>query len=524
LSLASDFNLIHFTKPIKPDCMLNKKSALLLLTLAFTLSLKAQEPALDGCGYTGKSAWLQEYQKNRNSGVTDRDVDTTWLYVPVTIHIVGKNDGTGYFGTDQALRAICEMNEQYAPAYIRYYLEPGDGIRYLNNTSWYQHNWMGGSEMINENRIPGRLNAFVVADPAGNCGYAWQDAIVLGKNCSNAGNSTWAHEAGHHLSLPHTFSGWEGEEWNYTEPAPEFVNGREVERADGSNCHTAADGFCDTPAEYLNYRWSCNNDLESNTLQTDPIGENFRSDATIFMGYALDACANRFSQEQIDAMRANLYSEHQAYLQLNELPAALTNQAQPTLVSPLDTLPVQYNDFNLVFNAVPGATMYQVEIGLYNYFTPILFRQFLINPTTSNGTISVHVNKTLPINRVMFWRVKAFNEFDVCQGNQVEQIGSFRTQNLTATNDLERNLVAELAPNPVSTGTPATLFVSTEQSMDARLTLHDVSGRLCYTQLLRLSAGEQQVEIPTESLSAGAYLITLENEKGRMMKRLLVAR
>ena len=76
-----------------------------------------------------------------------------------------------------------------------------------------------------------------------------------------------------------------------------------VERVDGVNCDIAGDGFCDTPADYLNYRWNCNNQGLSNVTQTDPLGEKLKSDGSLIMSYSSDVCSYRFSEEQIAAMQ-----------------------------------------------------------------------------------------------------------------------------------------------------------------------------------------------------------------------------
>ena len=57
-----------------------------------------------------------------------------------------------------------------------------------------------------------------------------RDAIFINKSC--AGNGTLLHEIGHYFGLYHTF---------------ETANG--IELADGSNCSTAGDLICDTPAD-----------------------------------------------------------------------------------------------------------------------------------------------------------------------------------------------------------------------------------------------------------------------------------
>lgn len=497
-----------------------KYNFLLIAGLLAAFSLQAQQGPDNWCGYTGKSPWLTWYQQNRNSFATDRGGDTNWLYVPVTIHIVGNDAGLGYYSIYNSVQDIAGMNAHFTDSRIRYYLYPGEPFVYHDKTSWYIHNWDGGSELINENRIEGRLNAYVVADPAGACGYSWQDAIVLGKNCSGPGNSTWAHEAGHHFSLPHPFLGWEGYDWNYANPAPSNVNGRTVEKTDNSNCNFAGDGFCDTRPDYLNYRWNCDGNGESTVLQRDPDGNEFRSDASLLMGYSLDQCASRFSPEQIDAVRANLNTEHSDYLQIFSPLDEIQDADQVSLVSPIDTQVVQFDDVTLTFKAPPYANIFEVEIGLFENFQPIIYAKSFYQPDAS--TVSVQLDRAMPKNRLLYWRTFAYNEWDVSQPHTNYQTGVFKTSNVNATNDLEKTVSAVLSPNPVRAGSSAVLQIDADDSQDALITVTDMAGRNCMSKQLRVAAGTQQIELPTEAFSAGLYYMTIQNEKGLFSLRLSI--
>ncbi|MEO6039076.1 MAG: zinc-dependent metalloprotease [Saprospiraceae bacterium] len=497
--------------------MLIRKSLLFALFLLVGQLVGAQGIISNNwCGTTGRSAWLTQYQDHRDD-VQYRSGDSSWLYVPMTIQIVGNDDGGGYYPLEFAFRVLCEMNEQYQAAHIRFYLMPGDAVRYLNNTKWYMHDFDAGSELINSNRLPDRLNAFIVADPAGNCGYSWQDAIVIGKNCSQKGNSTWAHEAGHHLSLPHPFVGWEGTTWNYSQPAPDSVGGNAVERVDGSNCYEAGDRFCDTRPDYINYRWPCDGNFESQFPLKDPTGQEFRSDASLIMGYSYDACASRFTPEQIEAMRANLNTEHSNYLQITEPLAEIPDDTVVQLISPIDSSTVQYDKFKLHWNKVPNATYYLVDVSISKSFAPKMVFETVYDDTT------LLVDKPIPNNRIMYWRVRAYSEWDVCQSDDNAQLGVFKTRNLSATSELENLLAADLTPNPVAGGTSATLLIITEESSNAQLQVADMAGRICQQRSVRLSSGENQVDIPTDNLPAGLYTVILRNEKGAIIRRLAVA-
>ncbi|MFN4255024.1 MAG: T9SS type A sorting domain-containing protein [Saprospiraceae bacterium] len=497
-----------------------------LVALLFSQMLLAQDqphPVTNpgGCGTVGHTSWLNWYRQNKGLLSDDmaRGSDSTWLYVPVTVHLIGRNSGTGQFRMEDAIRAICEMNAQYKPAYIQFYLHPGEPVVYTNNSEWFEHDWDGGSDMINSGNAgrEDRLNAYVVDDPAGNCGYSWQDAIVLAKNCSGSGNTTWAHEAGHHFSLPHPFLGWEGTNWQPGSPAPAQVSWNEVEKLDGSNCHEAGDYFCDTRPDYLSYRWSCDDNRESIVLLTDPNGETFRADATIIMGYALDACASRFSDEQIEAMRTNLYTDHNAYLVAAEEGPMLDDNTLVRLLSPVDSQTVQYNNLTLNWEPVAGADIYIVEVGLLSNFQVVLAHKAI-----TDGSTSVKISGGIPNNRLLYWRVKAYSYWDVCQPQGATQTGVFKTINLSATNELERVASVELLPNPVFGGGVAQLSIETSESLEGQVLMSDAAGRTVSARAVRLNFGSNLLDIPTNELSPGMYQVALQTEKGLVVKRLSV--
>jgi Secretion system C-terminal sorting domain len=470
------------------------------------------------CGYTGKSPWLDWYQSHKHELTTNRGGDTVWLYVPITVHIVTSAQQSTYNSTNDmltCLNAVCTMNKQFEPARIRFYFVEGDAFRFHYNPEWNDHDWVKGAELITENEIPGRLNAYLVSGAGGACGYSWLDAIVLSRGCSALGNTTWAHEAGHHFSLPHTFLGWEGEKRDWTKPAPKTIDGRLVEHVERDNCTVAGDGFCDTPADYISDRWPCSIEGKSHTLLTDPQGTPFRADASFYMSYAYDNCSSRFSNEQIEAMRANLLSEHSSYLQVNAPPRESADNIV-SLSSPVDTQMVQFNNVTFQWEPVPNARYYMVEVSIFSNFGAILWSK-----TVSKETI-LAVSRPMFINRLHYWRVRAFNEWDVCQSTKNLQTGVFMTQNLTATNDLERSLYFELSPNPAIIGQPSWFTLNTEESMQARLTLTDATGRICYNQLIEISPGENKLEVPTNTLSSGFYFVNLQNKKGSIQKRLVV--
>ncbi len=270
--------------------LLNFLLATLILTAPFRTHAQAPlSPPKNHCG-TQEDAQLRQavyaYQSNKPSLKTTAASDT----IPLIIHLVGKSNGTGIYPLDQLFNAVCELNKDFQSAGFHFYIQ--FPIRYIFADHYYVHDFSSGRVMMLDHYVDHGVNVYVVADPAGNCGYFaslyGSPSVALSMACMGPGRHTFAHEIGHFFGLPHTFSGWE----HGATPA-------NPERVDGSNCAFAGDGFCDTDADYLSTIWSC----PYAGVRLDPVGDTLNPDPTLFMNYALDYCVHRFSPEQIAYMR-----------------------------------------------------------------------------------------------------------------------------------------------------------------------------------------------------------------------------
>lgn len=255
-----------------------------------------------------KSEWLTEYQKNPEAYSHMRSANDT-LYIALTVHNVG-SELSNLFPVASVFNALCKLNEDFKPYKVIFYLKRP--VRNIINATWNDHTFQQGNAMMQQNNFNDSANCYIVSNPAGACGYFSPSGggVALSKSCLGASNTTWTHELGHFFSLPHTFLGWENVDYDPNKPTQTIEGNRVVELVDGSNCHFAGDGFCDTPPDYLSNRWICNNSGESNLILTDPKGETFRVDATLYMSYSDDVCTNRFSNQQVDAVRANMLSQN----------------------------------------------------------------------------------------------------------------------------------------------------------------------------------------------------------------------
>lgn len=357
-----------------------------------------------------KSEWLTKFQHNPEAYEKNNDI----LYIPLTIHILGTDNGEAYYPMQNLLDDLCYTNTLFAAADIQFFME-GE-VLYINNSSWLVNPPI--VPMMNSNNVENTVNVYYVNDPSFGGFYSDEgNGVVVSRRTLTTIQSLLAHELGHSFSLPHTLHGWEASNYfNYSSSAPAFIGGEQVERVDGSNCNTAADGFCDTPPDYLWLAyWNCLPDGQSPVVQRDPTGATFQSDGSLIMSYS--NCGNRFSPMQIQAMRANI-TDIQSNLLYNQNPPdnvsneaiGLINPAQGTMINPSEPLLLEWE-------AVPNATQYLVHLTFLPYFSTV-YDEYLVEDTT------LTIN-TLAPNKNYRWRVRPYHAFHTCVS--FSQEGQFST-------------------------------------------------------------------------------------------------
>ncbi len=506
----------------------------LSLFLSFTLLAQSDFVPENFCAnQQGRSKWLKQYQaqpENFNKGG-----DTT-IYVAMTVHILGNDSGAGYYSEKSLLDAFCLLNESYEPAGIQFYLA-GD-ILYHNNSAYYQHSTvLEGGLMMFEYNVPNTLNTYFVSDPAGNCGYNLPYAgIANAISCSGSNDITWSHEVGHGLSLPHPFLGWEGGvSWdgsvdhNFNDPAPVqvtfdytffrdtlildtlIIDTTYVELVDGSNCTIAADGFCDTPPDYLASRWNCNGNGVSGTVQHDPNDVSFQSEGSLIMNYANDACQTSFSQDQQAAMRAFLFDQRAQWISSD--PPLLPVTETATLVSPIGGTIQENFAAELSWTLVPNATHYLVQVSRLSSFSPALTDNY-ISPTNTL------ITSELLADRTYFWRVRAFNNYHTCGQFTVSE--SFELTHPVATTDI--NEIAEWRVFPQPVGSQQNLQVSWQMksAWNGTLGFYNALGQMLWSKPLSLNPGQNNTQIELNNAPSGLYFLRLQSGSQQQTVKVVV--
>ena len=449
--------------------------------------------------------FLKDFQLNIHE--MDTRAGGATIYVPVKIHLVGKSDGTGFFKLEDVFTAMCELNQHFAPSDIYFYLY--EDINFIKETTYYNHSFQQGYQMMNAYKVPNALNMFFVGDPAGACGYysPSADAVAIRISCGGPGNTTITHEVGHYLSLPHTFYGWEG--YDHQNPIPLS----QQEKVNGSNCGSTGDGFCDTPPDYLSDRWQC--PYNGPTL-LDPNGDTVKPDPTFYMSYSMDHCTNRFSNQQRGAMRAYLLTKKPTMIA--NLPPSTAQASLVTLVEPaqFDTTS-NYNFIRLSWTKSPEATAYHLRVS--RYISYALKEVDMIVTDTSFVVNNLYPNTTYR------WSIKPFSEGNTC--------GGYTTTKTFYTNDvaIQTGITEEITeikefylyPNPMGQGDALNINISSDKAATGQFEVYSITGSLLFNQPVQLAGGVNQYQLNIPNLSAGIYILKYSAPEGNVTKRFVVA-
>lgn len=218
------------------------------------------------------------------------------FYVPIVFHIFRRDDGYGGFDELLLPKAVQRLNEAYFPASVQFYL--AGPVKYVNDSALYnpfqvhfnpvtlEEQTLSSIQKLHE--IPNVLNVYILPGMSVNgvgtlTGMPFQGVFIKPSAMPPYSPYTLAHEIGHFFNLVHTFE----ELFGY-----EFV--------DCSNCLTAGDLICDTPASPgLNLGDNTvNENCEYIGEALDLQGEPYTPDTGNIMDYSHFRCSNHFTEQQ----------------------------------------------------------------------------------------------------------------------------------------------------------------------------------------------------------------------------------
>lgn len=215
--------------------------------------------------------------------------------VPIKAHIIRTDAGTGGLSESDLNDAIAFVNGFYANAFLEFFL--CDGINYIDDSNLFDFETDEEADMTNANNVSNVINIYFAntvtssSSGSGLCGYAYfpggPEVILMANSCTTNG-STLSHEIGHFFALSHTHGNANGA----TDSA------LTDELSDGSNCSSAGDFICDTPADPQlggsNVSTSC---LYTGSA-LDANGQAFNPSTFNIMSYSRRVCRTQFSPQQ----------------------------------------------------------------------------------------------------------------------------------------------------------------------------------------------------------------------------------
>jgi Secretion system C-terminal sorting domain len=515
------------------------KKISLFTAFLWVVALQAQETHHCGTTYADQLKFRERLLSNIANGATLPENSDT-IYIPVFFHLTANTAGTNRPTDRIIIDAMCTLNSDFAEHKIQFYVaaHPTLGLidRTINNDN--VNNNQSNTFLMNLKKHQNAVNYYVVdvaatnnSQPGGAAAYysPARDWIVANRTYLAPGDNTIAHETGHFFSLAHTFFGWEAdaEDWENQPPcfdpadagwpcAPAISpGGSPTEKADGSNCTVAADGICDTPPDY-NFGFCQSGCAPYNGGAQDPMCQPINPMENNFMSY-FSGCADYiFTPGQETAMKADINSVSRNFLDNTYTPPATTLTA-PTdmLVSPANNEVVATTTTaTLTWNAVPGATMYMLELDRFLSFSTQFSQLHIVTGTSFNVT-------DLSADRKYYWRVRPLNEHYWCANTQQR---TFTTAMLSGVETIDAVAQWTLSPNPTVAGQNTALQVTVAQSTEVLLRVFDIAGREVYSRAsVRLVEGENTLELPVADWNQGVYMVSMSNGAGVETKRLVIA-
>ncbi len=337
-------------------------------------------------------------------------------YVPVTYHVVTKANGTGGVTLKTIFETHCELNKGFVLTQMYFYIYSIDTIK--DDALWAMNDGQGGTNYnlgygaFSSHNIDDVVNVYITGALPGLCGFATFPSsgingggLFLNVECCGTGGQTIPHEMGHYFNLPHTFQ--------QTNP---------VEYVDGSNCNTKGDRFCDTPADPSEERAAC----PYNAVQTDPHGDLYNPDETLFMSYFNDNCLSRFSNQQNNEMNSTLTSDRPGLL--NHTTPDVTPLDSTTFITPVagDSTSIG-SSISFKWHSIPGAQYYLFH--LQPASSSIVLVDTVITDTTfSTGGLQANKNYKYYVRGIKFGNVcEGASPFQYVQTSLIKAVFTVNT-------------------------------------------------------------------------------------------------
>ena len=377
--------------------------------------------------------YLNEYYNKKQSKFSTAITD-----VPAKIHIVTDTNGATNITENQIFAEIEEANSFLANSFLK--ITVCEDTNYIANNNLYDLDISDDQGELYAYNQPNIMNIYFVESINENtvAGYTYfpqnsqyYDVVVMDSQATtNTISSTLIHEFGHHFVLMHTHG-------SSNEP------GSTDELVNGSNCATAGDRFCDTPADPLinSSNVSSVNCLYTGTA-TDAQGLYYDPDTSNIMSYSPDSCTDFFSDEQYAYMYAGYHVFRGTYYKCPsfyvDFTAEINESCDDYMTVNFTDLSfgatawewdvdgddiVDYTEQNPTHVFTPG--LYDVVLTIYNGGESItkVFPQFINFPSNLFETSKINLKLFIIDTNENTWEFKDSSDTVLYEGGPYEEAG-----------------------------------------------------------------------------------------------------
>ena len=486
------------------------KKILLSILLSLPLILSAQLKC--GLELTSKQASkVFQYRSDlQDKLVSSRTVLTDNLItIPVKVYLISDEAGTYQYSYSDLFTQMCELNDHYNKVGFYFYLLPDIEVikddRFIQldpkKPTFYQGdimNWFGNLMMFHYHY--GALNVYYTRG-TGLCGmgpFPFMAPQMMGKTgilmegnkqCSGPGSMTLAHELGHHFDLLHTFQGWD---------TKDTMQSEYVTRTPGiANCSFAGDGFCDTPADLLNF--DCpyiGNDVDMKNMRYNP-------DVSLIMSYHADRCQNKFSNSEISHMRTVIQTDtarvHYLGHQINEF-------SKPTpgaLLLPNHQEVVPY-DNPVTFSWEPSANAQAYYLKIFDFGGNIKHEALIYDSTVYHYEFGYN-NR----GKSLYWTIAPINFHQPCLIYSDTQNFKIATKATSLIN--YETIKFKTYPNPTQFGQRLHIVADrlSDNSEQVQVKVVGINGQLIQSEAIQFNGNKAELNLD-ENIVPGLYFIYYE--------------
>ena len=187
-----------------------------------------------------------------------------------------------------------------------------------------------------------------------------------------------------------------------------------------------------------------------------------------------------------------------------------------SVISPLATDTVPFNEATLSWNPVLGATHYLVQV---NYVPSFATGLMVAEEITTSTSIDIF---NLEPNRTFRWGVIPYHGAHTCENAFVKSfyVGDFSVgENEYAIDEIAK---LNLYPNPTEINRKLTLKIYAKEALDIDFTILNSIGQVVQNGQMNLTKGNNFIKMQHGSLGKGVFILAIRKEQQMIIERFVV--